>query len=500
MNVISFEQMGNAVSKPARAFRPFKRAVPRPELVGTGVFLLGLGLTYATLTGDTPSAVARWAAVGTGISLALSMLIELNRRWENMLRADIVALFALYFLIFVEFLFPQPRFDELVGTPQKVEAGIGVCLLAFAALGIGRHCVSKKVRTWHVLDTQIPLSIVTFMFWISFAIGYFHMLLAVNFNPVTMINDFFLPRFEVPWAREQYGDVKAMLYELGATLYLVPPLAGIILGRPRTRWDFNVILVLLGFLFTLFYGFTTGTRNVICAYIITFAVSYFYASSASKLKIAVLGAIAVGILGLSVVYGIRFRNGGLGNYLEGATDDREDVESGLYVDYDLYVISELVTIFPNYVDYIGWDGPQWLLVRPVPRFLWPGKPDGKSVAAENVLGVQGAVVTVSCTFVGESYMVAGLAGVIFTAFALGMLTRWWTKKVFSKHSDLGIMIYGSGFFAIAITMRSVYLLPVAMLPTIFAAVIGYWLTQKTAQLRKQAPRRLPQFQLDEART
>src|SRR5436853_304895 len=114
MNVISFDQPGGAF-KPAPAFRRFKRVVPRPELVGTGVFLLGLGLTYGTLTGDTPSAMARWAAVGTGISLGLSMLIELNRRWENLLRADIVALFALYFLIFVEFLFPQPRFDELVG-------------------------------------------------------------------------------------------------------------------------------------------------------------------------------------------------------------------------------------------------------------------------------------------------------------------------------------------------------------------------------------------------
>jgi hypothetical protein len=484
------------LNKPPRGFRPFKRVVPRPEIVGTGVFLLGLGLTYATLTGDTPSALARWAAVGTGISLVLSTLIELNRRWENLLRADVVAMIALYFLIFVEFLFPQPRFDELIGTSQKVEPGIGVCLLAFAALGIGRHCVRARVRTWQVLDTQIPLSIVTFMFWISFAIGYFHMLLAVDFNPITMVSDFLLPRFEVPWARLKYGDAHAMLYELGATLYLVPPLAGIILGRPRTRWDANVILVLLALLFTLFYGFTTGTRNLICAYTVTFLVSYFYASSASKWRIAVLGAMAAGIVALSTFYGVRFRDGGLGAYLAGASDDRQSVQEGLYVDYDLYVVSELVTIFPHYVDYIGWEGPKWLLARPVPRFLWPGKPRGEIVAAENVLESQGA--TISSTFIGESYMVAGLAGVIVTAFAIGMLARWWTKKVFSKHSDLGIMIYGTGFFAIAITMRSIYLLPVAMLPTIFAAVIGYWLTQRTQQRRKQAPRPLPRFQLDEA--
>ena len=140
----SFEQMGNALNKPARAFSSSKKkGVRAPELVGTGVFLLGLGLTYASLTGDTPSALARYAAVGTGISLALSMLIELNQRWENLLRADIVGLVALYFLIFVEFLFPQPYFDAMVGSPQKIERGIDVCLCAFAALSIGRHCISQ---------------------------------------------------------------------------------------------------------------------------------------------------------------------------------------------------------------------------------------------------------------------------------------------------------------------------------------------------------------------
>jgi len=461
--------------------------------------LLGLCLTYVSLNGDTPSAVARWAAVGTGISLALSMLIELNRRWENLLRADVVALAALYFLIFVEFLFPQKLFDDLIGAPQQIEPGIGICLLAFAALGIGRHCVRERVRTWGVLDTQIPLSIVSLMFWISFAIGYFHMLLAVDFNPITMVNDFFLPRFEQPWARTKYGDLYAMLYELGATLYLVPPLAGIILGRPRKRWNLNVILVLLGLLLTLFYGFTTGTRNIICAYMVTFVVSYFYASSASKWKIAVLGAMAAGVLALSTFYGIRFRNCGLRDYLAGATNEEADVKDSLYVDYNLYAVSQLVTVFPNYVDYIGWDGPIWLLVRPVPRFLWQNKPLGESVTPESALGSEGA--TISCTFIGESYMVAGVTGVIVTAFGLGMLARWWTKKVFSKHSDLGILIYGSGFFAIAITMRSIYMLPVAILPTIFAAIIGYWLTrrlQRRRQRRMQASQPLPRFKLDEA--
>jgi len=474
----SFDQMGNAVNKPARVsgLLSKKKGVRAPEIVATGVFLLGLGLTYASLTGDTPSALTRYAAVGTGISLALSMLIELNQRWENLLRADIVGLFALYFLIFVEFLFPQPYFDAMVGSPQKIERGIDICLCAFAALSIGRHCVSQRVRPWRFVDMDMPVSILLFLFWISFALGYFHMLLAVNFNPIAMISHFLDPRFEVPWGRAQYGDAHALLYELGATLYLVPPLAGLILGRGRIRSTHNVILVVLALLLTLFYGFANGTRNLIFAYVVTFMVSYFYASSASKWKIIILSAIGAAILALSTIYGVRFRDVGLGNYLKGAREDRAAFEAGLHVDYNLYVVSELATIFPGYVNYIGWDGLIWFVARPIPRVLWPGKPLGANVAAENVVQSEGA--SLSCTFVGESYMVAGLAGVIVTAFGIGMLARWWTKKVFSTHSDLGIVIYGSGFFAVAITMRSVYALPVAILPTIFLATTSYWMTRR----------------------
>jgi hypothetical protein len=473
----SFDEMGGALSKPARISGPqSKKGVRAPELVATGVFLLGLALTYASLTGDTPSAVARYAAVGTGISLALSILIELHQRWGNLLRADIVGLFALYFLIFFEFLFPQPYFDVMVGTPEKIERGIDICLCAFAALSIGRHCVSQRVRPWQFVDMEMPVSILLLLFWISVTLGYFHMLLAVDFNPIAMISHFLDPRFAVPWGRPTYGDARALLYELGATLYLVPPLAGLILGRGRIRSGPGVILVVLALLLTLFYGFANGTRNLIFAYVVTFMVSYFYASSASKWKIITMSAMGAGMLLLSTYYGVRFRDVGLRGYLGGARADRAGVEAGLHVDYNLYVVSELATIFPNYVEYIKWDGPIWFLARPVPRVLWPGKPRGANVAAESVIESEGA--SLSCTFIGESYMVAGLAGVIVTAFGIGMAARWWTKKVFSTHSDLGIVIYGSGFFAVAITMRSVYALPVAILPTIFLAAASYWLTRR----------------------
>ena len=154
---------------------------------------------------------------------------------------------------------------------------------------------------------------------------------------------------------------------------------------------------------------------------------------------------------------------------------------GLYVDYNLYNIGALVSIFPDQADYIGWDAPLWLIARPIPRVFWPGKPDGSAVSIENVFGVEG--VTIAATFVGESYIAAGLFGVIIVALLIGMLAQWWTRKAFSAESGFGILIYGSGFFAVVISMRSIYWLPVAILPTLAAIVLGYFLRGPSGSAR-----------------
>src|ERR1700676_4702911 len=88
--------------------------MPEPSIVATGVFLAGLVLTGVAVRGETAAGVARSAAIGCGLSLGLSLLFEARKGMANLLRADVVAMLALYFLLFFEFLFPQSKFDELV--------------------------------------------------------------------------------------------------------------------------------------------------------------------------------------------------------------------------------------------------------------------------------------------------------------------------------------------------------------------------------------------------
>src|SRR6266487_3433052 len=448
--------------------------VPQPSLTATCVLLAGLLLTSVALYGNTASAVARSAAIGCGLSLGLSLFFEARKGTANLLRADVVAMFALYFLLFFEFLFPQRRFDDLVPYPQAIIPALRLSLWTFAGIAIGRHCISRHLTRWKFAGVDLSPGAMLTLFWISFAIGYFDMLMSVGFNPITMVNEFMGPRFEAPWGRGKFGDFRALFYELGAMLYLVPPLAGVILGRRKLYSALSLLLVLLALIFTLLYGFSPGTRNIIASYLITFLAAYIYASSASRRQIIAITAVVFGILFVSTYYEIRFRAVGLRDYLQGAdTGSPDEEEMTLYVDYDLYVVACLVSVFPAQQDYIRWQAPLWLVARPIPRALWPRKPDGSAVSVENVFQVEG--VTVAATFVGESYMAAGLFGVLLASLLIGMMAQWWTRKAFSAKSAFGILIYGSGFFAVVITIRSIYWLPVAILPTLAAVVVGYFL-------------------------
>ena len=64
-------------------------------------------------------------------------------------------------------------------------------------------------------------------------LGYFHVFLAVNFDPFEALRQMSLPRFSQSWGRGQYGDAYALLFEVGALIYLIPPIAGLIYARSK---------------------------------------------------------------------------------------------------------------------------------------------------------------------------------------------------------------------------------------------------------------------------
>src|SRR5258708_5805419 len=117
---------------------------PRPNVNGTFAALAGLALTALLANSDTPSGLARVSSIGALLSIGLSVGADLRLGGlRNLIRADLMAIFAFYFLTLFEFLFPQTKFDEMIDVKTTQEAILCVHL-GFLGLFVGRHFIHPK--------------------------------------------------------------------------------------------------------------------------------------------------------------------------------------------------------------------------------------------------------------------------------------------------------------------------------------------------------------------
>ena len=446
---------------------------PYPSPAGTLTLLGALLFAYGTIPDAAPPAeMARHVALVTGGGLFLSFVIDLIQGGvRNIFRGDSVCLAALYFLTLVEFLFPQPDFDETV-TRALTAKGLELVMLGLAGIAIGRHFFPPKPLA--PSTNPMPPAPAKWYFSLLLAaalLGFMHRLVAIDFNPVQMWEAMTGPRFAVPWGRGRLGNWKALLNELALLLYLIPPLFAVIWNRRHQLSNPQLYLATLIFAFTLFSAFCDGTRNVIATYLATFPVAYILTSpNPTGKRVAVLGSVIAALLMLSTYHMLKFRRMGLEAYVRGETSMIPEAEESIFVDYNLLAISQLTSQFPDRFDYLGFEVPAWALVRPIPRALWPGKPEGLSVGIEEALEAEGY--TVATTYIGEAYMAFGVLGVLFTSVAFGALSGWWNRLGgYSSATALTGVLYASGFFALAISMRSLLTFTTAALPTIALFVI-----------------------------
>lgn len=441
---------------------------------GTIFALVAIAFAALTLNGVTPVENARYAAICVGIGLAGSIAFDLRRGLFNLQRADLFAILAYYFLTLFEFLFPQPNFDRML-TRDSAREGTIICLIGFAGLFIGRHLfIPKKQPFQATLTHEIPRGWLLVIFWLSFIIGYSNMLITVRFNFVDLVNWFMAPRFTQPWGRDRLGDWSALLYELNMLIQLIPPLAGIILARRHRYPTGQLILIVAVLALTFFYGFAGGTRNVFATFLVTFMMGYALAIPRDRSReLLILAPIAAVLMCAATFYMLQFREAGLKNYLQGKwTPPPQElgVKKTLYVDYNLFSICKLADFFPRTHEYLGFEIPYQALIRPIPRAVWPGKPTGLSMSIEDAMNMEG--LTISASFAGEAYMSGGSFAVFGLALLLGGFMGWWGALYSPSNSEIGHLVYASGFFAAVISMRSLFVFTTALLPTVAAIVIS----------------------------
>ena len=444
----------------------------RAPAVSTGVILCGIAvaaLGVIGLSSEGPEVIFRTAAICVGVSLGTATAIEATAGIRNLIRVDLLMLWILYLLTLMEFLFPQPGVDSALSAVAATNGTIAV-LLGFAGLVVGRHLVPWRSGShYNSPFANVPPSKFFLLLIASAFLGYLHMFLAVNFDPFEVFRQMLMPRFTQAWSRGRYGgDLFSLLVEVGTLIYLIPPIAGLIYARPKDYTSAQKFIVGAVLLFTLFYGFASGTRNIIGTYVITFFGAYYLNKPRVTLKHALcLGIPALLVLLLGSAFMLKFRTSGLTDF----SFDPSQLET-LSVDYNLITISKLTEIFPSEFDYLGLEIPYHALIHPIPRMLWPGKPEGLSVSVETALGADAATVTLASSFVGEAYIAGGLVGVLIAAVLFGAAAELWNRLGRAVTSPFAQLLYASGFFCAMLSMRSITWASVTTLPTIALWLYG----------------------------
>lgn len=444
----------------------------RPSVIGSGIIVVATVSSFLnSQSATTPADMANVVAVGVGIALVINLLLDYQKGLRNLFRVDTMCLISIYALTVAEFLSPQEAFNSRI-TLDQASLALNVICIGFVGLAVGRHLIAPiPMKTSTLKFSDISDTALFNLFLFASILGYLHILLSVDFDFIRLFNELLEPRFYQSWTRGRLGGWISLLSELALFQLIIPPLGGIIINRRLTFGNVRLLIVLSIFLGTVFKGFAGGSRNVYVAHLATFILAYLLTLSKNTIWNTVLPVFLTTVMILVGSYHmLEFRTMGLRNYAENevyATDAGRDT---LAVDYNLAPLGLLVDAFPGNSSFLGSEIIVWSLIKPIPRAFWPGKPEGLSVSIEESVGA-GEGYTVAATYLGESYMMAGKAGVFFMSVFFGALAAWWNRLAFQRHSDYAMVIYALGFFVAVITMRSMFWLTTMMLPIVALVVL-----------------------------
>ena len=79
---------------------------------------------------------------------------------------------------------------------------------------------------------------------------------------------------------------------------------------------------------------------------------------------------------------------------------------------------------------------------------------------------------------GGGYFGVGLASLLF-----GILAAWWNRRFVPGTNLYQNLLYASGIFAALISMRSLFWLTTAILPTIALVVYANWFLRKRKKIQ-----------------
>jgi hypothetical protein len=337
---------------------------------------------------------------------------------------------------------------------------LAFCAIALMAIGLW---IGVAMRPWNVprplmnaVTTQLEAGEIFLLILVCSALSSFYYFYESDFDPDLILNGLLAGRWEAPWSRGQFGDWRAFLEHLSYFGYIIPSLTVLLaLSSPPPRWfrPRVIIGICLSLLFIAFL-LQSGSRRNIGVVVGGALLTWIATLPRLKLKAVLVGGVTL-VLMLYALQGVLYvRKMGLEAALEGKISESE-TKSYFHVDDNFLRLSQIISLMPDHFEYAGYHPVLYILLRPIPRVLWPGKPIDPGYNLPSMISLRGSGNTsLSTSIVGELYASWGLVAVFLGGMFFGKLASMWNRILFQTSSLNSRAFYGLGIMVLFAGIRS----------------------------------------------
>lgn len=437
---------------PGRSFSSLHDVHAMPPMhPAVAILLLTLAAPFSSaLVGDdyfVPGALF-WSALVLTIALLAIPVYVAFRTPLAIVRAEHLLMIGLVYWLLLDLL------QGSYGLEGASREGIRLALIAIAVFASGVW-TSALLPAWRLpivvrrtARTNLSTNVVWSAIVVCFILGFTRFALPSGFNPVVMLQALKGNRWSAPWARGELGGWDAILDHFAYFGYIVPALTVMLAERSRRLLSPRVIMSAIFSIILLVLLAQSGSRRivgVVCgAAMLTWILSQWGRARVRTVVVATAGAV---VLIVAMQWLLEHRTGGY------AQDDRKVIDdAAVHVDDNILRASQMIDLIPSAHDFVRGQYVVWVLARPIPRIMWPGKPLDPGIDFPSLVSVRG--VSLSSSIVGEAYMSFGWIGLFVFGFIYGRIAGSYTRLLSEGNSSTRILLYSFGVLSLFSGLRS----------------------------------------------
>lgn len=422
-------------------------------VLGIVMAFAGFGLAVAFIPGNwTPPGALRTSGLAYAACLLVAPLASSLRNPKAIFRVEhILVLSPIYWLLMdiiegqYELAWIRER-ELLVMTFLLIAVFVSACWIG-AAVFRPRPPESMRAVANINLDPRVLFRLVL----LFFALSFLSFAIPSNFDIVRMFQALGENRWSAPWARGTAGGWGAFIEHLGYFGYVLPCMTVLLAHKSGWRNPGTIVAVCCSVIITLFLAQGGGRRipGVVAGSAVLFWI--LLRPVVNLRTILVFGGLTVALLMAFNVL-LAYRNIGYKYIFTDVKPERFRPVEGIRVDDNFLRLAQVIAYFPDRQDFVYHRQVIFVLVRPVPRVLWPGKPMDPGYSLPDLLGRKG--VSLSHTTIGEAWVSFGFLAVVFAGILYGFLARFLTEFLRITDSPDALLLYAFGGLVLFAGFRS----------------------------------------------